>query len=350
MRAAIFETYRQPLEIRNVPDPACPADGAIIDVKACGVCRSDHHSWSGADPIALPHVPGHEFSGIVAEVGPFCRRFKKGDRVTAPFILGCGICPDCQGGHATICNNQITVGFAVWGAFAERIAIPRADFNLVPLPESLSFELAAAMGCRVTTAFQALVERGQVRPGEWVAVHGSGGVGLSAIMIARAIGARVIATDIRDESLALAKAAGAEITVNASTPDLGTAIRDLTGGGVHVSLDALGILATFDNSIRSLRKFGRHVQIGMPVGNHVTVPLPLLDILYARQVSLLGSRGMPAIGFRPLLAMVESGALDLGPLIKRRIALEEAGAALAALDSFTSAGITVIDRFAAQPA
>lgn len=346
MKAAIFETYRQPLEIRDVPIPACPPDGAIIEVRACGVCRSDHHSWSGADPITLPHVPGHEFSGIVAEVGPLCRRFKKGDRVTAPFILGCGICPDCQSGHATICNDQITIGFAMWGAFAEYLAVPRADFNLVTLPDSIAFDQAAAMGCRVTTAFQALVVRGVVRPGEWVAVHGSGGVGLSAIMIARAIGARVVATDIRDESLALARAAGAEITLNAATPDLGSAIRDVTGGGVHVAVDALGIAATFDNSIRSLRKFGRHVQIGMPVGSHVTVPLPLLDIVYARQISILGSRGMPATGFSPLLAMVQSGSLDLAPLIKRRIALGEAGAAVAAFDAFTGAGITVIDRFA----
>lgn len=348
MKAALFETFRQPLAIRDVPDPACPADGVIVEIKACGVCRSDHHSWSGADPVALPHVPGHEFSGIVLETGPLCRGFRAGDRVTAPFILGCGHCPDCRDGYATICNDQITIGFATWGAFAERITVPRADFNLVRLPDGIGFDLAAAMGCRVTTAFQALVVRGAVKPGEWVAVHGSGGVGLAAIMIARSIGARVIATDIRDDALALAKAAGAEATVNAATAnDVGAAVRDLTGGGAHISLDALGITATFDNSIRSLRKFGRHVQIGMPVGAHVTVPLPLLDIVYARQISIMGSRGMPAAGFRPLLSLVESGALDLTPLITRRIPLSEAGAALAALDSFTGAGITVIDRFAA---
>lgn len=348
MKAAIFDAFRQPLAIRDIPDPACPPDGVIVDVRACGVCRSDHHSWSGADPVALPHVPGHEFSGIVQEVGPLCRGFRVGDRVTAPFILGCGHCPDCRQGHATICNDQITIGFGVWGAFAERIAIPRADFNLVALPESIGFDLAAAMGCRVTTAFQALIVRGGVKPGEWVAVHGSGGVGLAAIMIARAIGARVIATDIRDDALALAKVAGAEITLNAAkTTNVGDAVRDLTQGGAHVAMDALGISATFDNSIRSLRKFGRHVQIGMPVGSHVEVMLPLLDIVYARQISIAGSRGMPAAGFAPLLSLVESGSLDLTPLITRRIALSEAGAALAALDSFTGAGITVIDRFAA---
>lgn len=347
MKAAIFETFRQPLQIRDIALPPCPPDGVLIEVMACGVCRSDHHSWSGADPVALPHVPGHEFAGIVVEAGPLCRRYRKGDRVTAPFILGCGICPDCQAGHATICNEQITLGFGCWGAFAEFIAVPRADFNLVPLPESIGFEQAAAMGCRVTTAFQALLVRGRLQPGEWLAVHGCGGVGLAAILIARAIGARIVATDIRAEALALARAAGADITLDATQADIGEAVREATGGGAHLAVDALGIAHTFENSIRSLRKFGRHVQIGMPVGSHVEVRLPLLDIVYARQVSIIGSRGMPAAGFAPLLAMVESGRLDLAPLIRRRIALSEAGDALAALDSFTGAGITVIDRFAA---
>lgn len=347
MRAAIFETFRERLQVRDVAVPHCPSDGVLIAVKACGVCRSDHHSWSGADPVDLPHVPGHEFAGEVVEAGPFCRRYRKGDRVTAPFILGCGICPDCRDGHPTICDDQITLGFACWGAFAEFVAVPRADFNLVPLPESIAFEVAAALGCRVTTAFQALVQRGQLKPGEWVAVHGCGGVGLAAISIARAMGARVIATDIRAEALSLARTAGADVTLDASQPHPGDAVRDATGGGAHLAIDALGIAATFDNSIRSLRKFGRHVQIGMPVGPHVEVRLPLLDIVYARQVSIMGSRGMPASGFAPLLAMVESGRIDLAPLIQRRIALSEAGAALAAFDSHGGTGITVIDRFAA---
>lgn len=348
MRATVYETFRQPLEVRDVPDPACPEDGAIIAVRACGVCRSDHHGWTGKDAdIVLPHVPGHEFSGTVVATGPLCRRFRKGDRVTAPFILGCGACPDCHGGNATICDHQTVIGFSSWGAFAEYLPVPRADFNLVLLPDSVPFAIAAAMGCRVTTAFQALAGRAAVKPGEWVAIHGSGGVGLSAVMIARAIGARVIATDLRDEALDLARAAGADITINAgAVPDVGARVRELTGGGAHVSLDALGISATFGNSIRCLRKFGRHIQVGMPVGSHTVVELPLLDLVYARQIAIIGSRGMPAVSFRPLLAMVEAGILDLSSLIRGTISLEEAGAALAAMDGFSGGGITVIDRFA----
>src|SRR5436853_7614452 len=132
MRAALFETFRQPLAVMQVPDPACPPDGAVIRVMACGVCRSDHHAWAGLDPdVVLPHVPGHEFSGVVVETGANCSRWKVGERVTAPFILACGNCPECLGGDPTVCNHQHVVGFSSWGAFAQLIAIPHADFNLV---------------------------------------------------------------------------------------------------------------------------------------------------------------------------------------------------------------------------
>jgi alcohol dehydrogenase len=191
MKAAVFETYRGPLELRDVPDPACPADGVVLKIEACGVCRSDHHGWSGVDPdVALPHVPGHEFAGTVIEAGPQCRTFAVGDRVTAPFILACGDCPDCRAGEPTVCNHQFVVGFSGWGAFAERLAVPRADFNLVRLPDSLGFAEAAAMGCRLTTAFRGLVDRASLKPGEWLAIHGCGGVGLSAVMIGQARASR----------------------------------------------------------------------------------------------------------------------------------------------------------------
>ena len=205
MKAAILQTYDGPLTIAETPDPECPVDGALIDVRACGVCRSDHHAWKGVDPdIALPHIMGHEFAGVVLETGPECRGFTPGDRVTAPFILGCGHCADCRAGQPTVCNRQEVIGFTYSGAFAERLAIPRADFNLVRLPENLEFADAAGMGCRVTTAWRALADRGALAPGEWVAVHGAGGVGLSAVMIAAALGARVLAVDISKDALAKA--------------------------------------------------------------------------------------------------------------------------------------------------
>lgn len=347
MRAAVFEQFRGPLTVRNVPDPICPADGVLVEVKACGVCRSDWHAWKGADSdVAAPHVPGHEFAGIVTEVGSLCRGFKKGDRVTAPFIIACGECPDCRGGDATVCSHQFVVGFSAWGAFAQFVAIPHADFNLVRLPEAIGFAEAAAMGCRLTTAFRGLIDRADLRPGEWLAVHGCGGVGISATMIAAAIGAQILAIDVNEEALTLAKSLGATKTLNAATSrDVAEDVRALTGGGAHVSIDALGITATFHNSIRGLRKLGRHVQIGMPLEEHATPSIPLLETVYSRQISIMGTRGIAASRFPALFGMIAAGRLNPAHLVTRRIALEESGAALAAMDRYQGAGVTVIDRF-----
>ncbi|MEL7301856.1 MAG: alcohol dehydrogenase catalytic domain-containing protein [Pseudomonadota bacterium] len=341
MKALVMHELSGPLTLEDVADPACPADGVVIEVTACGVCRSDHHSWSGGDPVMLPHIMGHEFAGVVGEVGPDCA-LKTGQRVTAPFILSCGDCPDCRAGRPTICDTQYCPGFHGPGAFAERLAIRAADFNAVPLPDAIPFDVAAAMGCRVTTAWRALVDRAALQPGEWIAVHGCGGVGLCALLIARALGARTIGIDPSPEARALAKSLGAEITLDAG--QVGE-LLEITGGGAHVALDALGITATFDASLRSLRKLGRHVQIGMPTGPHATVPLPLLELVYARQLSIHGMRGLGAASFPPLLKLIEEGRLDLGPLIVDHIALTDVEGIFHAMTAHATAGINVVTRF-----
>ncbi|WP_420861276.1 zinc-binding dehydrogenase [Algirhabdus cladophorae] len=347
MKAAVLYRPNAKILIETLPDPVCPGDGVIVEVKACGVCRSDHHTWVGADPdLRLPHVMGHEFAGVVAEVGPECTKFRKGDRVTAPFILGCGQCADCTTGQPTICDDQRLIGFTQWGAFAQRVPVQAADFNLVHLPDPISFNEAAGMGCRVTTAWRGLNDRAGLKPGEWVVIHGCGGVGLSAVMLAVAIGAQIVAVDVSADALTLAKNLGADICINAAeVADVSEAVRDATGGGAHVAVDALGVTATFDNSLRSLRKLGRHVQIGMPVGMHETVSLPLLDLVYSRQLSLYGMRGLGADGFKTLLDMAVLGQLDLGALVTQTIPLSKVGAALQAMDHSQAAGITVIDNF-----
>jgi len=343
MRGALIEEFRGEIKIGTLPDPECPPHGAIIKVEACGVCRSDHHSWCGHDPdVVLPHVMGHEFAGIVAETGSDTSRIKVGDRVTAPFILGCGQCPDCKSGHATICETQDVMGFTDWGAFAELLAVPNADFNLVPLPDDMDFATAAGMGCRVTTSYRALTDRLDLQAGEWLAVHGCGGVGLAAIQIAKALGARVIAIDLNDEALALAQTFGADLVLNvAQAEHVGDAIREMTGGGAQTSIDALGIAATFENSIRGLRKLGRHVQVGMPVG-HPIVELPLLELVYARQISIMGSRGIAPQGFNGLMELTKTKNVDLASLVTKTIALSEVETALKAMDSFAGSGVTVI--------
>ncbi len=347
MKVAIFDQFNAPLNVRDAPDPDCPADGAIVGVEACGVCRSDWLAWTGADPdVRAPHVPGHEFAGVIEELGADCRQFKVGDRVTAPFILACGNCPDCLGGDATVCSHQHVLGFSAWGTFAERVPIPRADFNLVRLPEAIGFVEAAGMGCRVTTAFRGVVDRAQLQSGEWLAIHGCGGVGLSALLIGASVGASVLAIDAKDDALELARSLGATRTLNvAGIRDVGEAVRDLTGGGAHVSIDALGVTETFHNSIRGLRKLGRHVQIGFPVGRHAEPSLPLLELVYSRQISIMGTRGIAASRFPALIEMITNGRLSLSRLVTKTISLEDAGAALAGMDRYMGTGITVINQF-----
>lgn len=345
MRAAVLERFGGPIDVRDAPEPDCARDGVVVAVRACGVCRSDHHAWKGSDPdVVLPHVMGHELSGEVVEVGAECRQFEVGDRVTVPFILGCGSCADCRAGRATVCPHQEVIGFTSWGAFAEFVPVAHADFNLVRLPASLGHVEAAGMGCRVTTAWRALTDRARLEPGEWLVVHGAGGVGLSAVMIGAALGARVVAVDISRDALDHAVALGANAVLDAGgVDDVGEAVRELTDGGAHVSIDGLGVRATFENSLRSLRTLGRHVQVGMPVEEHATVPLPLLDLVYARQLSLHGMRGLDAAGFESVLDLAAGGRIDPGALVGRRIPLTAVGEALSAMDGRQPPGITVVD-------
>ncbi|RDC74506.1 alcohol dehydrogenase [Rhodovulum sp. 12E13] len=347
MRAARLWAWRAPLEIGAAPDPAPPPGGVVLRVLACGICRSDWHAWTGSDPdVRLPHTPGHEFCGEVVAVGPGVTRWRVGDRAIAPFILSCGACPACAAGQQTTCAGQVLPGFTVDGAFAEYVAVDHADANLAALPEGLDPALAAAMGCRVTTAWQALTGRAALAPGEWLAVWGAGGVGLSALMLARAMGARVVVVDVVAARLDHARAQGAEAVVNAAEGDPVAAVREITGGGAHVALEALGVVETTANALRSLRKLGRMVQVGMPAGSHATMALPW-DAVYSGQLAVYGTRGMPAHRFPSLFSLVAARGVDLSPLIARRVALSEATAELARFDGPAPPGVAVITNFAA---
>ena len=345
MRAAHLIAYRQPLALTTLPDPAPPADGVVLRVLACGVCRSDWHAWSGADPdVALPMVPGHEYCGEVVAVGAQVTRWKTGDRVIAPFILACGRCGDCASGNQTICATQVVPGFTCDGAFAEMIAVAHADANLTALPEGMAPERAAGLGCRVTTAWQALVGRAGLKPGEWLAVFGGGGVGISALLLGRALGARVVVVDVVPEKLDYARALGADAVVNAAEEGSVDAVREITGGGAHVSVEALGIETTTVAAMRALRKLGRMVQIGMPAGDHAQMQLPM-DVLYSGQLSVHGTRGMPSWRYPSLLNLIAGGHVDLSPLVTRTISLSQASDELAAFDRPAPPGVAVITDF-----
>jgi alcohol dehydrogenase len=345
MKAAIYHEFTNPLIIETVNDPPCPPDGIILETKANGVCRSDWHGWMGHDPmIKLPHVPGHEMSGVVQEVGREVKTWRVGDRVMVPFCLGCGTCHECRSGHTNICDNDYQPGFSGWGSFAQFVAVPRADVNLTRLPDALEFTEAASLGCRFMTSFHGVVDQGKLRGGEWLAVHGCGGIGLSAIMIASALGANVIAVDIDDSKLERAVSIGAVKTVHAKRDDAVQAIKEITKGGAHVSIDALGSAITSRNSVRSLRKRGRHVQIGLTLVEEANVPVPMDEVL-AKELQIIGSHGMPAHRYDDMLRLILSSKVQPKKLIGKRIALEQAGEELASMGEFAQQGVTVIDRF-----
>lgn len=345
MQAVLYHEFGGSPELATVSDPAPHKDGAVIRVEATGLCRSDWHGWRGHDPDikALPHVPGHELAGEVVAVGNAVSRSLVGQRVTLPFVAGCGRCQTCRRGDQQVCPDQFQPGFSAWGSFAEFVAVRYADENLVMLPEGMSSITAAGLGCRVATAYRAVVQQAAIQPGEWLAIHGCGGVGLSAVMIAAALGAKPIAVDVRPEPLQLAKDLGAVATINAKeTPDVAAAIQDLTDGGADASIDAFGSRQTLANSVLSLRRRGRHVQVGLLAGSDTDPPVPMGRVV-GWELELVGSHGLAAHAYPKLLGMAADGKIDPTRLVAKTIGLKDAPAALAAMDQFDSVGMTVID-------
>ena len=347
MKAAIYREYRGPITVESLPDPVPCRDGVVLRVASNGICRSDWHGWVGHDPdIVLPHVPGHEIAGVVEEVGRDVRRWKAGDRVSVPFIAGCGRCRSCRTGNQQVCERQFQPGFHGWGGFAERVALRHADLTLAALPDEVGFVDAASLGCRFATSLRAVQGQGRVTAGDWVAVHGCGGVGLAAVMIAHALGARVVAVDIRDEALTMARAVGAaEVVDVTASDDPVDEIREITGGGAHVSLDALGHPDTCFNSVACLRRRGRHVQVGLMTGDHRTAGIPW-HLVIAWELEMVGSHGLQAHEYDRMLRMVQSGAVDPARLVTRTVSLEEGVDVLTGMDDYSVLGVVVIDRFA----
>lgn len=350
MKALVLTEIGKKLEVLDVPKPQLTDTGVVIRVEANGICRSDWHfmmgdwDWIGLN-AELPHVLGHEFSGVVEEVGSQVTTFKKGDRVVVPHAHGEGTCEYCLNGHSNLCDNGSVAGTTYWGGYGEYVHVPDADRNVVYLPESVSFEAGAALGCRFMTAFHGLVDQAKVKPGEWVAVHGSGGLGLSLVHIAKAIGARVIAVDLNDEALKLATEFGADFTINGREKDAVKEIVSITGGGAHVSVDALGIAVTCQNAINSLRKKGRHLQLGLTSKDEKgKVELPI-DLIVVKELELIGSANMPVSRFPDMMRMVESGMLQPEKMITKTVGLEEAADILINMGEYKTPGLTVLNRW-----
>jgi alcohol dehydrogenase len=343
MRAAVFEGFQSPLHVRDVPDREPHDDGAIIQVRACGICRSDWHAWMGHDSeVRLPHVPGHELAGTVLSVGPRVSQWRPGDRVTAPFCCGCGACDECKRGNTHICDAYTQPGFTHWGAFAEQVEIRHADINLVGLPAAVDFVAAASLGCRFATSFRALVDQARLQAGEWVAIHGCGGVGLSALMIAKAMGALAIAIDPSSERRAMATTMGATESIDPSTVEVVQRIREITGRGAQVSIDALGHHRTCWNSVSCLAKRGRHIQVGLMLGSQSNPPIPMSTVI-AGELEIYGSHGMQSIDYPRMLRLIASGALAPDRLVTDIVSLQRGAQLLIELDKYPNPGITVID-------
>ena len=344
MKAAVYRAYKGSIEIEQVVDPVVTESEAIIEVKASGICRSDWHGWKGHDPdIQLPHVPGHEFSGVVKEVGSKVTLFQLGDRVTAPFCCGCSNCPQCKQGNQHICDKHFQPGFTDWGSFAQYVQIKNADFNLIKLPSSIDFVSAAGLGCRFITAFHGIVNQGKVDNSMFVAIHGCGGVGLSAIMIASVYGAKVIAVDINELNLQKAKSFGAEYTINATKEEVVDKVREITNGGANLSMDALGSHETSTNSINCLAKKGKHIQVGI-LGSEKNIIVSTADLI-AKEIEIIGSHGMPIADYNIIFDLIASKKIDPSLLIDRTVKLEHVHQEMLKMDTYSNSGMVIIDQF-----
>ncbi|MDG5486694.1 alcohol dehydrogenase catalytic domain-containing protein [Mycolicibacterium gadium] len=351
MRAARLEQHNEPLVIGDFLEPEIAADEVLVRVDAVGVCRTDWHQWKGdwewlGFLFPLPLIPGHEFAGTVVEVGSAVARIKNGDRVTVPFHEGCGTCESCTAGSSNRCLNLSFPGFTHSGAFGELVAVAHADFNCVVLPENVDAASAATLSCRYMSAYRAVARQGRLEAGESIAIHGAGGMGLAAVQIAKRLGGQIVVVDKRKDALTKALDEGADsVVVATESLDVVAAVRDATGGGAHVSIDAIGGQETSVNCIASLRRAGRFVQAGLTTkefkGN-VTIPM---DLVVALELEIVGSFGNPRSDYNALMSMVARGQLNPGSLVTRRANIAEINSIIEDLDGFDTVGVNVIDSF-----
>ena len=343
MKAAYYEEFNSPITVRELPVPELPPHGALIKVRSTGICRSDWHGWRGNDPdVQTPHVPGHEFSGIIERTGAGVTKFSAGQRVTVPFVCGCGACQECSTGNTQVCRNQTQPGFTHWGSFATYVVAHNADLNLVEIPDEMPFAHAAILGCRFATSYRALIQQGRINSGQYALVLGCGGIGLSALMIAVAKGAKVIAVDINNSKLDKARSLGASFCFNIGESELAAgAIRDLTDGGVDVAIDALGLQQLLTFGIDCLRAGGRHVQVGIM---HSAAPttIPISRII-ARELEVIGSHGLSASTYHEMFDFITKNQIDLGQLISRQVSLEDGVTILQKMEHQPPLGMAVID-------
>ena len=320
MRAAIFEGSGKPLEIREVPTPRPGPDEALVRVAGCGMCHTDLHYLDHGVPTFKPPplILGHEVAGTVAELGEGVSDRAEGDRVLIPAVLSCGRCRYCRQGRENLCERLVMLGNNIDGGYAEFVLVPASE--LVPLPDELPLEQASVIADAVSTPYHAVKNRGRVQMGDAVAVVGCGGVGLNLVQCAAAAGGRVIAIDMNEERLAIARSLGAAETINPQGIErLDKHVRRLTGGGVDVAFEAIGKPETIDLAFSLLRKGGRLCVIGY---SQEPVAISAAKLMYY-ELEMVGSLGCGGGEYPEIVELVRRGTLTLEGIVSGTVPLDE---------------------------
>lgn len=320
MKAAMFHGPGQPFKIEDVPTPQPGPGQVLVKVAACGVCHTDLHYTDHNVPTFKkpPLILGHEASGIIAGVGAGVTRWQAGDRVLLPAVYGCGVCDACRRGRENICDQMVMFGNNIDGAFAEYIAV--SQHTLFALPPELPLIESSIIADAITTPYQAVANRGRVKPGDAVVVFGCGGIGLNVVQMAAAAGGQVIAVDIVDEKLEWAKKLGAVAVINSGQVErVDKEIRKLTGGGADVSFEAIGLPATQEAAFAGTRNGGRLVLVG-----YSAKPMTLNSgrTMY-REMEIIGSLGCPASEYPKVIELARSGKIKVKELVTARFQLEQ---------------------------
>ncbi len=346
MLAVYYDEFQKTPWLQQVPEPQPGDCDVVLEVKASGLCRSDWHGWMGHDPdISLPHVPGHEFAGVVVKKGKAVRNFSIGQRVTAPFIQACGRCAYCRQGDQQVCNDQAQAGFSYWGSFASHMLLKRADDNLVVIPDPMSYEDAALLGCRFGTAYRAIVRQSPVKKKSYVVIFGAGGLGLSALLICRALGAHTCVVDPSLQAREVAKAIGADLVVNAFDEHLIENVVSWSEGGAHVTLDGVGSSAVLNPSLACLRRRGRHLQVGLLTSEETKWDRMSNLRIVAHELEIVGCHGIQAHEYQGMMEFINEAQINLSQLITARKSLADVPDYFFRPDSTTRAGVSMITEF-----
>lgn len=333
MKAAVFHGPGKSLQVEDVQVPSLERGDVLVRTAACGVCATDLHYMHGTPTFKKPPlILGHEVSGLVEEVSDGVVGYSEGERVLVPAVLSCGSCANCRDGRDNICERMAMVGNDIDGGFAEFLRVPAR--TLFKLPAELPLQESAVISDALSTPFHAVKNRGMVRAGDLVAIFGCGGVGLNAVQIAAAFGATVVAVDIDDKKLELAKRLGASATFNSKEVDVVKEIKSLTGGRVDVAFEIVGRPEVLELAFSSVKTGGRLVSVGSSERNW---DFRVGRLMY-REMSVVGSFGCRSSEYPRIIEMVRSGRLKLDPVISRKLPLEEVNVALQNLEAGTALG------------